>query len=73
MHVETGESVGIGTTWRVVIEGAAVFVGATLAVMAEDREAACAGSVGPKPKQAVCKDAVIDYKSLVLLYEICVF
>ncbi len=41
-------------------------VGTALAAEAEDREAACAASVGPKPKQAVSMDNVADYKASVL-------
>ena len=67
VHVEAVDSVGIGVA-SVVDAPAVVPVGATLTVEADDREAACAGSVGPKPKQADDMGTVTDYKALVLLY-----
>ena len=47
-------------------------VGCGLAAI-EDSEDDCAASVGPKPKQAVSKGTVVDYKASVLLYVTCFF
>jgi len=65
VHVETADSVEVGVASAVVDPAAVVPVGAALAAEAEDREAACAASVGPKPKQAVSMDNVADYKASV--------
>lgn len=62
VHVEPEDSVGFGVT-SAAVDVAVIFpVGAALAAEAEDKEAACAASVGPKPKQAVSTGIVADYK-----------
>ena len=70
VDVETADSVGIGVTSTAV--DAAVFVPVE-AAEAEDREDACAASVGPKGKQSVSRDTVADYVASVLSYETCIF
>jgi hypothetical protein len=70
VHVETAESVGFGAALAVVGPFAAV---PAFAAEAEDSEAACAASVGPKPKQADPRGNVADYKALALPYDSWIF